>query len=327
MEAPLRAALASGKPVVSANKVLLAEKLDELGVLAQRTATPLSCEAAVTSAIPILRHLSHRADEVESLLAIVNGTSNYLITRLEQDGLTLEAARMGLAEADPSADLDGSDAVAKLSILCYRAFGAWFAPKDLPARGIRDLQAADCRLAASLGFRIRHIARAQRQGAVLDVGVEPVLLPSWHLLASVEEEYNAVYMQCTNSGDLSLFGKGAGGLPAATAVLTDLIDLAQDNSMRWPEPRRIATADPGQRTRRHYLRVRAERRGDAVEQIKGLLGPWNLIAETVSSDADGTRMHYGFLLSASSDESFDNARSEVAKQPWVADCLGLGVIE
>ena len=214
-------------------------------MLAQRTETPLYCEAAAAAAIPIIRHLSHRADEIDSLWGIVNATCNFVMTRLEQGDLTLddaiaEAQRLGFAEADPSADIDGHDAAAKLSILAYRAFGAWVRPDGFLVRGIREIDPADCDLAESMGFRIRQIARAVRINGALDMAVEPLLLPSWHLLASVEEEYNAVYLRCVSSGDLSLFGKGAGALPTATAMLGDLIDLAQDNSVRWPVPRALA---------------------------------------------------------------------------------------
>ncbi|MEO8705904.1 MAG: homoserine dehydrogenase, partial [Kofleriaceae bacterium] len=201
VEPAVTAALAAGKPVVTANKALLARKLAELGVLAQRTGTPLLCEAAAAAALPIIRHLSHRADEVTSLLAIVNGTCNYIITRLEQDEWTMERAiaeaqKLGLAEADPSADIDGHDAAAKLSILAYRAFGTWIAPDALPRRGIAELRPADCDLAEAMGFRIRLVAQAARIGDALAAAVEPVCLPDWHLLASVEEEYNAVYLRC-----------------------------------------------------------------------------------------------------------------------------------
>ncbi len=249
MEPILTAALAQGKPVVTANKELLASKLAEFGVLAQRTETPLYCEAAAAAALPIIRHLSHRADEVDSLLGIVNGTSNFVMTRLEAE-LTLEQAiaeaqALGFAEADPSADLDGTDAAAKLSILAYRAFGAWMRPDGFPVRGIRDIDPADCDLAEAMGCRIRLIARAARVGTALDLAVEPLLLPTWHLLASVEEEYNAIYLRCALSGDLSFFGKGAGAMPTATAVLGDLIDLAQDNSVRWPVPQAVPLAGHG----------------------------------------------------------------------------------
>lgn len=242
VEPVVRAALSAGIPVVTANKALLARKLAELGVLAQRTRTPLLCEAAAAAALPIIRHLSHRADEVDSLAAIVNGTCNYIVTRLEQDEWAMdraiaEAQALGLAEADPSADIDGHDAAAKLSILAYRAFGAWLPPDAMPVRGIGALWPADCDLAEAMGFRIRLVAHAARCGEALWAAVEPVLLPDWHLLASVEEEYNAVYLRCASAGDLSLFGKGAGALPTATAILGDLIDLAQDNSVQWPVPR------------------------------------------------------------------------------------------
>ena len=135
-------------------------------------------------------------------------------------------------------------------------------PDGFPVRGIRELDPADCDLAESMGCRIRLIARAARVDGALDMAVEPLLLPDWHLLASVEEEYNAVYLRCASSGDLSLFGKGAGALPTATAVLGDLIDLAQDNSVRWPEPQRCRWRAPGGAVRpaprRHYLRVTGE---------------------------------------------------------------------
>jgi homoserine dehydrogenase len=177
VETAVKAALAAGKPVVTANKALLAKQLAALGVLAQRTETPLLCEAAAAAALPIIRHLSHRADEVDSLMGIINGTCNFIITRLEQDELPLdraiaEAQALGLAEADPSADIDGHDAAAKLSILAYRAFGTWVPPHELPVRGIGELWPADCDLAEAMGFRIRLIARAARTPAGFTAGVE-----------------------------------------------------------------------------------------------------------------------------------------------------------
>ena len=332
LEGPVRAALASGKPVVTANKVLLAASLGELGVLAQRTATPLSCEAAVCAAVPILRHLSHRADEIDSLQGIVNGTCNYLLTRLEQDEQNFsdalaEAQALGLAEANPSADVDGHDAAAKLSILCYRAFGAWVPPAQMTIRGITELCPADCDLAESLGFRIRHIAHARRHGDGLVLGVEPLLLPSWHLLASVEEEYNAVYMQCKNSGDLSLFGKGAGGLPTATAMLGDLIDLAQENTMRWPEPRSLTIAEAGSLPRRHYLRVSAEPHPGIDRRVQNLVRRAGLTVQGFATRDEPGVSQLGFLLSESTDKEFAAAQEAVLALTRVVAIVGLGVSE
>ena len=336
MEPILTAALAAGKPVVTANKALLASKLADLGVLAQRTATPLYCEAAAAAALPIIRHLSHRADEVDSLAGILNGTCNFVMTRIEQAELSLdeavaEAQALGLAEADPSADLDGLDAAAKLSILAYRAFGAWVRPDGFRVRGIREVEATDCDLAESMGCRIRLIARAARIDGALDMAVEPLLLPSWHLLASVEEEYNAVYLRCASSGDLSLFGKGAGALPTATAVLGDLIDLAQDNSVRWPVPQALPVAGtPGAvppAGRRHYLRVSGESHPGLERRVESLVRRAGLTVQNRAMRSEGDRVHLGFMLSPSQDAPVDDVRAAVARLARVQQCLCLGVLE
>jgi homoserine dehydrogenase len=342
VEPILRAALAAGKPVVTANKELLASKLAELGVLAQRTATPLYCEAAAAAAIPILRHLSHRADEVDSLAGILNGTCNFVITRMEQAELPLaealaEAQALGFAEADPDADLSGRDAAAKLSILAYRAFGAWVHPDGFPVRGIREIDRADCDLAESMGCRIRLIARAARVNGALDIAVEPLLLPAWHLLASVEEEYNAVYLRCASAGDLSLFGKGAGALPTATAVLGDLIDLAQDNSVRWPEPRGLplagASRDAPRPARRHYLRCAGEPHPGLERRIDSLVRRAGLTVQNRASRAEGlpamsrSLVHLGFMISPSSEEQIADVAAAVCRLARVEQVLCLGVLE
>lgn len=330
VEPALTAALAAGKPVVTANKALLAKQLARLGVLAQRTGTPLLCEAAAAAALPIIRHLSHRADEVDSLMAIVNGTCNFTITRLEQDELTLdraiaEAQSLGLAEADPSADIDGHDAAAKLSILAYRAFGTWVPPDQLPVRGIGELWPADCDLAEAMGFRIRLIAHASRQGAALCAGVEPLLLPDWHLLASVEEEYNAVYMKTASSGDLSLFGKGAGALPTASAVLGDLIDLAQDNSVQWPAPRDTAvTTLPA---RRHYIRISAEPHPGLVRRIDSIVRRAGLTVQNRAARGEPLVTHHGFLVSPSDDATIAAVIDQLRELGRVEQTLWLGVAE
>jgi homoserine dehydrogenase len=334
VEPILTAALAAGKPVVTANKALLASKLADLGVLAERTATPLYCEAAAAAALPIIRHLAHRADEVLSLAGIVNGTSNFVMTRLEQE-LSLEdavadAQARGFAEADPAADLDGLDAAAKLSILAYRAFGAWVRPDGFPVRGIRELTPADCDLAESMGCRIRQIARAARVGTALDMAVEPMLLPAWHLLASVEEEYNAVYLKCAASGDLSLFGKGAGALPTATAVLGDLIDLAQHNSVRWPVPQAAALAGVDGRpatSRRHSLRVTGEPHPGLDRRIDSLVRRAGLTVQNRASRGAGDTVHLGYIVSEGTDATMDAVRQDVARLARVHDALTLGVHE
>ena len=321
LEPVIRAALEAGRPVVTANKALLAARLPELAALARRTGTPLLCEAAAAAALPILRHLAHRADEIDALHAIVNGTSNYVITRLEQDEWAIdraiaEAQRLGLAEADPSADLDGADAAAKLAILAYRAFGVHVPVEALAVRGIGELWPADCDLAEAMGYRIRLIAHATRAGAGLTAAVEPLLLPDWHLLASVEEEYNAVYLRCAAAGDLSLFGKGAGALPTATAVVGDLLELAQRHSVAWPAPRPAPVAAPGER--RHYLRVTAEPNPGLARRIDALVRRAGLTVQARATRGEPLVTHHGLVLSTSADADVT---------ALVAQLRGLGRVE
>jgi homoserine dehydrogenase len=332
----LRAALAAGKPVVTANRALLASQLADLAVLAQRTQTPLYCEAAAAAALPILRHLSHRADEIDSLAGIVNCTCNFILTRLEQADIDLqdafaEAQSLGLVEADGREDLNGVDAAAKLSILAYRAFGAWERPGSFPVRGIEEITSADCDLAEAMGCRIRLIARAARVNGALDMAVEPLLLPAWHLLASVEEEYNAVYLRCAASGDLSLFGKGAGALPTATAVLGDLIDLAQDNSVGWPVPQTLPLTRPNTKVpppqRRHYLRVVGQPHPGLERRIESLIRRMGLTVQNRARRTQDARVHMGFMISPCSDEHMQDVRDAVLKLARVEQSIWLGVLE
>jgi homoserine dehydrogenase len=332
----LTAALAAGKPVVTANRRLLSSTLAELAVLAQRTETPLYCEAAAAAALPILRHLSHRADEIDSLAGIVNCTCNFILTRFEQADISLadafeEARSLGLVESDGREDLNGEDAAAKLSILAYRAFGAWERPQGFPVRGIEEITSADCDLAEAMGCRIRLIARAARVNGALDMAVEPLLLPSWHLLASVEEEYNAVYLKCASSGDLSLFGKGAGALPTATAVLGDLIDLAQDNSVGWPVPQSLPLARPDSGIepppRRHYLRVVGQSHPGLERRIESHVRRLGLTIQNRASRNQDERVFLGFMISPGSDRRMQEVCGAVARLARVEECVWLGVLE
>ena len=301
VEQALVAALARGRPVVSANKALIAARLGDLLGAAREGRAPFACEAAAAGAIPVLRTLGRRVERAESLLGIVNGTCNWLLTRMEQDEEPLEvclprAQQLGLAEADPSADIDGHDAAAKLTILAYRAFGA--RPTTFAVEGIRHLSPVECDLAGALGFRIRHLAQAVAtpQGLHLEVG--PVCLPTWHLLAGVEEEYNAVYLAFENAGDLALFGKGAGGPPTATAVLGDLVDVALNRQVGWPSPLPVEAA--GAPARRWLLHVTHERHPDLPGRLEVQVRKAGLVVQSRATVL-GEDRHLGLLVSETAD--------------------------
>jgi homoserine dehydrogenase len=156
-----------------------------------------------------------------------------------------------------------------------------------------------------------------------------LLLPTWHLLASVEEEYNAVYLRCAASGDLSLFGKGAGALPTATAVLGDLIDLAQHNSVRWPVPQHLPLADPTAPglARRHYLRVSGEAHPGLARRVESLVRRAGLRVQNRAVRAEAAHVHLGFMISTGPDTAIAQVQEAVAKLAWVTTCLALGVFE
>ena len=225
--------LSAGKPVVTANKELLARCGAELFSAADRAAVDLLFEAAVAGGIPFVRPLreSLLGEPIDRVMGIVNGTTNYILTRMTEDAVQYDAAleeaqRLGYAEADPTADVEGFDARAKAAIIASIAFGARVASDDVHCEGISSLTADDIASARRRGYVIKLLAVAERVADSVAVRVHPALVPHHHPLASVRGSFNAVFVQGRAVGDLMFYGRGAGGLPTASAVLGDLIDAA-----------------------------------------------------------------------------------------------------
>jgi len=230
------AALEIGKPVVTANKELIATRGPQLFAAAAETGVPLLFEAAVGGGIPIIRPLTETlaGEQVDRVLGIVNGTTNYILTSMADDGVGYEEAlaaaqRLGYAEPDPTADVSGADAAAKAAILAGLAFGTWVAPDRLHAEGITEITDTDFKAAEQLGFAIRLLAVAERRPDGVSVRVHPVMLPTEHPLASIRGATNAIYIEGSSVGELLFAGPGAGGEPTATAVLGDVIDAAREH--------------------------------------------------------------------------------------------------
>lgn len=227
------AALEAGKPVVTANKALLAAHGDELATAADRAGVDLLFEAAVGGGIPVIRPLreSLLAEPIQRVLGIVNGTTNFILTRMSTDGVSYadalaEAQRLGYAEADPSADVDGHDAAAKLAILASIAFGVRVVAGDVHTEGIASLSPDDVAYAARNGLVVKLLAIGERVGTQIAVRVHPALVPAAHPLASVRGAFNAVFVEGAAVGELMFYGRGAGGAPTASAVLGDVVDAA-----------------------------------------------------------------------------------------------------
>ena len=229
------AALAAGKPVVTANKELLANVGTELYTAADAAGVDLLFEAAVAGGIPIVRALreSLRGEPIRRVLGIVNGTTNFILTKMTELGADYSAAlseaqRLGFAERDPTADVEGFDAGAKAAIIATIAFGTKVVAGDVYHEGISGVSAADIAMATRLGFVVKLLAICEQDPATGDVAVRvhPAMVPQRHPLASVRESYNAVFVEGEAVGSLMFYGRGAGGMPTASAVLGDVIDAA-----------------------------------------------------------------------------------------------------
>ena len=228
-------ALAAGKPVVTGNKELLANVGVELFAAADAAGVDLLFEAAVAGGIPLIRPLreSLRGEPVSRVMGILNGTTNYILTKMSEEGADYgealaEAQELGYAERDPTADVEGYDAGAKAAIIAMIAFGAQVVAGDVYHEGIGQLTSADIAVAHRLGYAVKLLGIAERDAATgeIAVRVHPALVPVHHPLASVRESFNAVFVEGDAVGSLMFYGRGAGGAPTASAVLGDVIDAA-----------------------------------------------------------------------------------------------------
>lgn len=229
----IAAALEAKKPVITANKELLANVGSELFAVAERAGVDLLFEAAVGGGIPLIRPLreSLAGERIRRVMGIVNGTTNYILTRMTEEGASYadalaEAQSLGYAERDPTADVEGYDAGAKAAILASIAFGVRVVAGDVYREGISGVTAADIAFAGRLGYVVKLLAIAERVDGEVGVRVHPAMVPAHHPLASVRDSFNAVFVEGEAVGELMLYGRGAGGRPTAAAVLGDLIDAA-----------------------------------------------------------------------------------------------------
>jgi homoserine dehydrogenase len=240
----LLAAMKAGKSAVTANKALLAENGEEIHDAARATGADLYYEASVAGAIPLLRPLreSLAGDRVHRVLGIVNGTTNFILDRMDTSGADFsesleEAQALGYAEPDPTADVEGFDAAAKACILAGLAFHTKVTAADVHREGITEVTAADIASAKTLGRTVKLLAICERSEAGVSVRAHPAMIPRSHPLASVGGAYNAVFVEAESAGRLMFYGAGAGGIPTASAVLGDLVAVARNRlaGTRGPE--------------------------------------------------------------------------------------------
>jgi homoserine dehydrogenase len=282
------AALRSGKHLVTANKALLATHGLELFRAAAEKRVDLGFEASVCGGIPIIRAVREGlvANRIHSIEGIVNGTCNYILTKMTELGAPFaevlkEAQDQGYAEANPSLDIDGIDAAHKLQILASIAYGGSVDFNAIHVEGIRGIDPADIQYAKDLGYRVKLLAIAKETDGEIEVRVHPTLIPEDHLLAFVGGVFNAVYIVGDATGSLMFYGRGAGQLPTASAVVSDVVEIAQNILYQRPSrPSHIpAIAGEGLKIRpmdevrtRYYLRVMAVDKPGVLSKVSGILG-------------------------------------------------------
>lgn len=278
-------ALAAGKSVVTANKALLAEHGPELYAAAENAGVDLFFEASVAGGIPIIKALREGlvANPITRICGIMNGTCNYILTRMEREGIAFEdvlkeAQDLGYAEAEPSLDVDGWDTAHKAVILAQLAFGIPVTLQDLQVDGIRGIDPMDVNNAAELGYRIKLLAVLDSEEEGVSVSVQPVLIPMGCMLAGVELSFNAVLVDGEVVDETLYYGKGAGRLPTASAVVADVVDAARDLDashripLTWsadPAPRLIP---PSERKERSYLRLFLKDSPGTLARVAEVLG-------------------------------------------------------
>lgn len=281
----IRAALQAGKPVVTANKQLIAHEGPDLLAIAAEAGVDLMYEAAVAGAIPIIRPLkeSLAGDRIRRVIGILNGTTNYILTRMTEEGASYDdvlgqAQDLGYAEKpDPSADTGGHDAAAKTAILASLAFDSAVTDPDVHREGIERVTATDIAVARRLGYVIKLVGIASEVDGKVAVRVHPTFLPTTHPLASVRLAFNAVFVEADGAGELMFYGPGAGSEPTGSAVLGDVVDVARNllNTVRGPiesTHRAVEIRPMEDLTTQYYLLLDVEDRSGVLAAVAATFG-------------------------------------------------------
>ena len=330
-------ALRLGKPVVTANKKLLAEHGEEIHRVAEEHQTEILFEASVGGGIPIIKALREGlcANRIESIYGILNGTCNYILTRMENEKLpfdeVLKAAQAaGYAEAEPSLDIDGHDTAHKAAVLASLAYGCNVPLDQVPVSGIRGMAAADIAYAAEMGYRIKLLAIIQGGPAGVEVSVQPTLVEHGHQLAAVSGVFNAVLVKGDVVGTTLYYGRGAGRAATASAVVADLADAAL--SLRAGGRRRdlsgapakapVAFRNPGEIVARHYLRFSMKDQPGTLARVAAVLGEHRIGIDSVMQKEAPTNAEYVpviIVTGPAQERAMAEALAEIAAREGLAD--------
>ena len=333
------AALERGKPVVTANKALLALQGNAIFEAAQRKGVMVAFEASVGGGIPVIKAIREglAGNRIEALAGIINGTCNYILTQMTEKGQAFEdaladAQRLGYAEADPTFDVEGVDAAHKLTILASIAFGMPLSFDKVSVEGIATVTPQDIKIAQALGYRIKHLGIAKRTDAGVELRAHATLVPEDRLLAKVDGVLNTVLLQGNAVGQIGLYGRGAGGDATASAVVADLVDVARalGSDARHHVPalafqpgavRELEVIKLDDVVSAHYLRVTVADEPGVLKAITSILAELDISIEAIlqKEPHDGADASVAVITSAIPERRFNEALSRVRQLPFVRE--------
>jgi homoserine dehydrogenase len=334
------AAIKNGKSVVTANKALLAQAGAELYTAADNANVDLYYEAAVAGAIPILRPLRESlvGDQVLRIMGIVNGTTNYILTKMDESGTAFEdalkqAQALGFAEADPTADVEAIDAASKAAILAGLAFHSRVSDTDVYREGITKITATDVKVAKAMDMVIKLLAIAElTPGGEISVRVHPALLSRTHPLASVRESFNAVFVEAKSAGQLMFYGKGAGGEPTASAILGDLVAVARHKVTGGIGPKESDYADLkiakiGQTKTRYLIRLNVADKPGVLESVAHVFASHGVSIQTVRQTGAGDKAELIVMTHSSTESALSETVKDLSKLSAVTDVASVLRVE
>jgi homoserine dehydrogenase len=332
-------AIAKGKHVVTANKALLATHGNEIFAAAQKNAADIGFEASVGGTIPIIKTLKESlvANRINSIMGIMNGTCNFILTKMTDedkpfDTVLKEAQRLGFAEADPTFDIEGIDTAHKMAIILSLAYGKKVNLKDIYLEGITKIGREDIAFARELGYRIKLLAIAMLKNGAVEARIHPTMIPSTHLLANVNQNYNAFHIMGDASGPVFLFGQGAGMMPTASAVFSDIIDSARNvlNGANSRGPLRSISETAMTQIKlipmddvetKYYFRFSALDRPGGLSKISGILGQNNISIAACIQKARGKKGAVPIVMTTykANEKNVQKALQKIDKLDMVQD--------
>jgi len=333
-------AIKNGKSVVTANKALLAQAGAELYTAADNANVDLYYEAAVAGAIPILRPLRESlvGDQVHRIMGIVNGTTNYILTKMDESGTAFDdalkqAQQLGFAEADPTADVEAIDAASKAAILAGLAFHSRVSDSDVYREGITKITANDVKVAKAMDMVIKLLAIAElTPEGEISVRVHPALISRNHPLASVRESFNAVFVEAKSAGQLMFYGKGAGGEPTASAILGDLVAVARHKVSGGIGPKESDYADLkiakiGQTKTRYLIRLNVADKPGVLESVAHVFAAHGVSIQTVRQTGAGDKAELIVMTHSSTESALSETVKDLSKLPAVTDVASVLRVE